>query len=251
MRRFAWSLVVASAAILPATAATPENGGPYNASFLAGGIGIERNLKDAAALVREGASYTISAWVRPDAVQDGSVVLVSLGGNGGACRCLALHGGRLAFTDGATITTAGEIAVDRWTHVAAVSDGSELRLYIDGRLATRASARSAAVTAKIGIAPVIDGQLHFGGSLVGATVDDAALSAAAVRDAAKNPPRFELVQMWKVGVGWEWQNRANTGYWRQQDPWTLPQAKGKGASPVAKPVPAGPALAPLGPDRWQ
>jgi hypothetical protein len=247
MRKSILGLLLAGACV-PAMAATPDNGGPYNAQFLQGGIGIERDLTGADALVRAGAAYTLSAWVRPDAAQKGRVVLVALG-RPDACRCLALVDGRLTLLDGGTTLTGGAVAARRWTHVAAVADGRTVRLFIDGKLSGSRTLASAAVSPHIGIAPVWGG--HFGGALVDAKADDAAVSLATLRATAANPPRFELVQMLKVGQGWEWQKTANTGYWQQQDPWTLPQAKGPGTKPVAKPVVAAPALAPLGEARWQ
>ncbi|MEO5772669.1 MAG: LamG-like jellyroll fold domain-containing protein [Sphingomicrobium sp.] len=246
-RAFAWLLAGAVAA--PAFAAVPDNGGPYNARFLAGGIGIERELKGADALVSAGAPYTISTWVRPDANQQGHVVLISIG-DPSTCRCLTLHDGQLIFWDGTATVLSGKVPAGKWTHVAVASTGSEYRIYIDGKLATRATARSAAVPAKIGIAPVVDGQTHFGGSLINATVEGRALSAAEIAALYRARPNFDLVQVWNVGQGWEWQNRANTGYWRQQDPWTLPQSKVAYSAPVAKPVPALPQLQPVADNRW-
>jgi hypothetical protein len=44
--------------------------------------------------------------------------------------------------DGAYVVVRGEepLAVERWTHLAGVHDGAELRLYVDGRLVARAAA---------------------------------------------------------------------------------------------------------------
>ena len=121
---------------------------------------------------------------------------------------------------------------------------------MNGKESGRAAARSAAVSARIGIAPVVDGREHFGGTLIGATVDDHALSPANIAGLYRARPQFDLVQIWKVGQGWEWQKTANTGYWRQQDPWTLPQSKSAYSAPVAKPVPALPELQSEGDGHW-
>jgi beta-galactosidase/beta-glucuronidase len=253
MRKSALTLLLTCVLAAQSSAAVPENGGPYNATFLEGGVGIERELKGAERLVAAGAPFRVSAWVRPDARQDGSVVLVALGdARGESCRCLALDGGRLSFRGaGATVSTDASVSPGRWTHVAASYDGRVLTLYADGRRVASRAVELPAVAQRIAIAPHTEGLPHFGGSLVEATVEDRALTASEVEALVRARPRFELVQMWKVGVGWEWQNRANTGLWRQQDPWTLPHSQGGFSAPVAKPLPARPALEALGDGRWQ
>ncbi len=245
-----------AALLATATTATlagvPTNGGPYNATFLTGGIGIERNLENADALVAANVPYSIAAWVRPDARQAGEVVLVALGAPAGDCRCLGLVDGRLTLRDGGRTVASGSVApAGRWTHVAATSDGRRVTLYVDGRRVASGSGDSSAVTPTLALAPVIEGRTHFGGTLVEAAVHDEALSTDAIGALHRARPDFDLVQLWRVGVGWEWQNQANTGLWRQQDPWTLPQSQGAYSAPVAKPVSTAPSLQPTEPNRWQ
>ncbi len=248
-------LLLGGAALLPLAAtaqqvAAPTNVGPYNAAFLEGGIGIDRPLERAEMLVAAGAPYTISAWVKPEARQPGEAVLVALGDPKAACRCLSLVDGRLTLSDGnARVMTRSAIAAGRWTHVAAVSDGTAVTLYIDGKRAGGGAASAAAIAPRIAIAP--PGTRHFGGTLIEAKVTPGALPARDVAALVSARPQFDLVQIWQVGVGWEWQKQANTGLWRQQDPWTLPQSKAAYSPPVAKPVPSLPALLPTGAGRWQ
>jgi hypothetical protein len=247
------SSLLAAAALLasagPLPAATPDNGGPYNATFLAGGIGIERDLGNAGSLARAGGTYSITAWARPTLAQH-DVTLVSIGDPAGACRCLSLRNERLIFSDGGATVTSAAIPLNSWTDVAVVSDGSQIRLYVNGREAGRAAAHSIAVSPRIGIAPVVEGHEHFGGTLIGATVEDSALTPAEIASLYRSRPDFDLVQIWKVGQGWEWQKTANTGYWQQQDPWTLPQSKVAYSAPVAKTIPVLPPLQPEGDNRW-
>lgn len=239
--------------LAPSIAGVPDNGGPYNARFLEGGIGIEREIGDADPIKRAGAPFTYRLWVKPRARQPGPVTIMALGDrNTDECRCLLLERGKLGFRMGET-SIASRAAVDpgRWTHVAAVSDGRTLALFADGREVARKAAPVIATGRSIAIAPTGAGVAHFGGSIVGATVDDVALSPARIEEEARRPPAFDLVQMLDVGVGWEWQKRANIGLFQQQDPWTLPRATTPASKPVAKPLPTAPAVEAIAPALWR
>ncbi len=240
-----------------ASAAPPvENTGPYNARFLEGGIGIERPLPADAPVLAAGAAFTFSAWVRPTAIQSGVATLIALGETTpSGCRCLVLDDGRPAVVlPGGNLRAPQAIAPARWTHVAATSDGTMVRLYVDGRPVARAAVAISAAAPAIGIAPArtaLPRARHFGGALVGAAVDAEALGAPVIAAAAKQPPAFDLVHMNDVGVGWVWQKQANIGLFAPQDAWTLPLGKGGFTAPVAKPPSTTAALDPLGIGRWQ
>ena len=128
--------------VTSAQAAVP-NGGPFNASFLEGGIGIERPVASAAPILAAGAPFTLSAWVRPDRVQSERVTLVALG-DGQTERGLALDHGKLAFTNAALrFVSRTAVAPGRWTFVAATSDGHVVQLFAAGRkIASFAAPRS-------------------------------------------------------------------------------------------------------------
>ncbi len=251
-------LLLAALLAPTASAQTPlGNAGPYNARFLEGGIGIDRALPADAPILLAGASFSYSGWLNPAAPQRGFVPLIAVGDPTPAgCRCLGLDDGRLAFMIGETIVQANwaALAPGRWTHVAAVSDGTSLRLYVDGREVADRRIVTIAAAPLIAIAPArtaVPRHVHFGGAMVNATVAPAPLTKASIAAAANSPPDFELVQMRDVGVGWVWQKQANVGLFAQQDAWTLPQGKGGFSAPVAKPAPAVPSLDPLAPGRWR
>ncbi|MBV9926167.1 MAG: beta galactosidase jelly roll domain-containing protein [Acidobacteria bacterium] len=252
MRKSALTLLLLACAFAARAAAqVPENGGPYNVTFLEGGVGVERQLKGAERLVAAGAPFHIYAWVRPaaNADQRGMTELISLGR--GLGRALMLHDGYFAYSGGTTVFTVAPVAPGRWTHLAVSSDGKSVTLYADGRSLVTTPAKVSSASSSISLAPVRDFMPHFGGSLVDATVGEGALTDGEVEALVRARPNFDLVQMWNVGVGWEWQSRANTGLWQQQDPWTLPHGRGGFSAPVAKPVVERPVLEPLGDDRWQ
>lgn len=260
--RFATRLLAATilgGAMAPLAMANPvANGGPWNAAVLQGGIGIARDIPADAAVLAPRAPTGFAAWVRPQAVQPGAMALLALGDvAGGAARALLLVDGKPALRVGtATLVAPRALASGRFAHVAASWNGSEGVLYVDGQEVARGPlADAGALAPRLSVAPVLPGALpaapHFGGDLVDARIEDGALSAQAVQALVAARPDFDLVQMWHVGVGWEFQKTANTGYWRQQDPWTLPQAKGGFSAPVAKPVPALAAVQPVAPGLWR
>lgn len=232
---------------VPVMAGVPENGGPYNVKVMTGGIGLNRDANSS--LFQAGAPFTISGWVNPEVL---SGVLVSLGEAGSNSRLLALEDGKLVFkSSGASVVSSASLAVGNWTHVAAVSNGRQLNLYINGLSVGEANFDLPVVASKIGIAPVIAGETHFGGQLVGIKVDDTAFTAPQVRSEFAKRPSFDLIHMWAVGKGWEWQNKANTGLWRPQDPWTLPMSSVPPSAPVAKPITLVPDLSKLSDGHWQ
>lgn len=241
------ALLVSSASLTsPLAAGVPDNGGPYNVRTLAGGIGVNRDSNSP--LFAANAPFTIHGWVRPDTL---SGTLLALG-DATNCRCLMIENGRLIFqTAQAQLRSSASLRADRWSHVAAVFDGTQMKLFIDSKLVGVGLMSLEAVPAKLAVAPVMAEIPHFGGDLVGLTVDDTAFSASQIAAGYKKRPAFSVVHMWNVGQGWEWQNKANTGLWRPQDPWTLPMSEVPASRPVAKPPENRPDLEKMSDNRWQ
>ena len=249
MRKVAAGAMLAGALIshFAVHAAAPDNAGPYNVRILTGGIGVTRPLQST--VTGANAPFTLSGWVRPQA-SDG--LLLAIGDAPETCRCLALEQGRPVFRLGDAVITGGAaLPSGDWAHLAVTFDGQVVRLFVNGKPAASGKAQALQTAARLAVAPAIAGRPHFGGELVQLRVDERAMAAAEVAAAFKARPAFDLVQMWNVGQGWEWQNRANTGLWRPQDPWTLPQSSVPASAPVAKPVVARPALERLSEGRWQ
>jgi hypothetical protein len=94
--------------------------------------------------------FTISVWVRPDTdAKDGAVIAnVHSDRVGDAYWELTLGGRRPRFfvatahqDDGDGVVGEAALILGKWNHVAAVHDGLELRLYLDGHLVGRAKCR--------------------------------------------------------------------------------------------------------------
>ena len=240
-------------AISAVAQASPSlEGGPYNAIFLAGGIGVSDKLPSGSPIGTAGHPFTLSTWINPTEAQAGPVILLALGDPTANSRRLELISGKLAYQgSGLPIVTNASIAAGEWHHVAAVSDGANVALYVDGRRVGGGPSPAQQIAPEIAVAPAVDGQPHFGGTLVDAQATDRALAPAAIRAMVAAKPDFALVQLDQVGVGWPLQKSANIGLTHQQPAWTLPHGQGADLKPVARPVPDLPALQPMAADRWQ
>jgi Exo-beta-D-glucosaminidase Ig-fold domain/Glycosyl hydrolases family 2/Concanavalin A-like lectin/glucanases superfamily/Glycosyl hydrolases family 2, TIM barrel domain len=246
-------LMVGAASV--ASADVPQ-GGPYNARFLEGGIGIEQALPPETALLQENAAMTFAAWVNVPTIQSGFRPLLSVGTiSAQSCRCLALVDGIPAFSIGGALLKASKpLSSRRWQYLAATMDGTTARLFVDGREVASKPVVTKKALPVIGIAAVpldFPTAAHFGGALVLASVTDSTSNGAAIARAAASPPTFDLVQMRDVGVGWPLQKQANIGLTEQQAAWLLPHAKGSVSAPVAKPLPKVDQLVASGDARWQ
>ena len=122
-----------------------------------------------------GAPFTISAWIRPDALA-GSVALIARREVGGSLVLGLEQGAAFVDVSGQKITAPTPLVQGRWTHLAAVSDGRTVTLYVDGRPAATASAATPALSGSIAI-----GGDAAGGSLAGfqGGLDELRLSKAA------------------------------------------------------------------------
>ena len=221
-----------------------QNFGPYNASFLAGGIGLSRQLAANSPLLARNAGWSMSGWVRPALEQDGSVVLAAVGdvaaGDTLDCRCLALQNSKLSLGLGnrTVLLSDGGLVAEQWHAVAATYDGSIARLYLDGREIAERETAAASVSPVLHLAPTLDVATvgHFGGDLVDFRLHDAALAGDEIANMHASRPNFTGAVLHHVGVGWPWQQRAWRGLQQPQDAWTLPQGKAPASPPQAKPV---------------
>jgi hypothetical protein len=247
-----------------------DNFGPYNVTFLEGGVGESRKLAADTPVVAAGAAWSVSTWIRLTSPQAGTdaVIVGGIGDpDGGRCRCLILVDGRPGLRIGAGPSTAAQLSaaqpvdMTQWHAVAATFDGATARLYVDGQIAATQAVTGSQVRPELVLAPPSPaagsgsgagtGAVHFGGSLALFTLHSTALDEAAVKQQFREKPDFGLLVFHEVGVGWPWQVRAWRGLLEPQDPWTLPHAKTPPSMPVTAPVPAAPqALTPVDHDVW-
>ncbi|MEG8055101.1 LamG domain-containing protein [Sphingomonas aerolata] len=111
--------------------------GPYDAEFIAGGDTISKRAQGYAEgeHIPAGATWTMSAWIKPARLVPGRVEVAGVGRPGDdASRSLDLVDGRLSSSmGGRSLRGGGPLKIGRWHHVVAVSDGGTARLYVNGR----------------------------------------------------------------------------------------------------------------------
>src|SRR5882724_6864482 len=138
----AWVLMgLGSAAASGAPHPNPaDNLGPYNLTFLEGGVGLTRPLAADSPVLAANGAWSISGWLRPALAQPGDVIIAAVGGTSAAsCRCLALHDGKLQLRVAGSQVTA-ELHGATWQAIAATYDGRSIQLYVDGQSAGSRSA---------------------------------------------------------------------------------------------------------------
>jgi hypothetical protein len=220
-----------------------EGFGPYNVSFLTGGVGLSRPLAPDHEVLAAGATWSLSGWLRPTLAQQGTVVLAAIGDvrDADGCRCLVLEQGQLAawLGSGVAVRSASTLEVDRWQAIAVTYDGSVARLYLNGMEIATSKAATSRIAPVLHLAPHEIGvrdRSHFGGSWADFRLHAAALSAQEIAQLFAAPPRFDLTVFHEVGVGWPWQQRAWRGLQQPQDAWTLPRTKTPPSAAVAQPL---------------
>lgn len=231
--------------------------GPYSATILADGIGLERELPAQSSGFKQGERWSMSAWVKPSVERNGRSVIAMVG-RGDAVRALVIDAGRFAFWNGQeepTLTDA-TVPVGNWTMVAASSDGQTIKLYVNGALVGNATSAEVSLVPLLALAPTIGasalkGAEHFGGDIFELQLQSTDASPTSLKLIAKKTPNVMPAQLAKPGVGWEWQEKQWRGYFQPQDYWTLPRSDAAPSKPTAKPLGARPSMTQLANNRWQ
>jgi Glycosyl hydrolase 2 galactose-binding domain-like/Exo-beta-D-glucosaminidase Ig-fold domain/Concanavalin A-like lectin/glucanases superfamily/Glycosyl hydrolases family 2/Glycosyl hydrolases family 2, TIM barrel domain len=242
------------------TRAQPPNPdfGPYNATFLSGGIGLTQSVPPDSPVLDGKSPWSLSGWVRAERITDGRVIVAAFGEPlAGQCRCLTLLQGQLGLevAPGTFLHAHTSLDALAWHAVAATYDGRTARLYLDGAEVESREVAVERVPPVLRLAPEsqtdLTGEHHFGGSLALFQLRARALTAAEARELAAARPDFTLITFHHVGVGWPWQERAWRGLLQPQPAWTLPRGNAP-PSPPARDLTAAqtPPLQPLGTNRW-
>jgi hypothetical protein len=242
--RLRLSLLATSVALSALLLAAPIHAqtvyGPYNADLPRGGDGLAKPLAGAP-LPAEG-PWSLQGWISPATASSGRVVVAGVGDSAATGRFLALEDGAPAVVVGsAAVKGPGALKPGGWTHVAAVSDGAKVALYVDGAKVAEGAAGPAASAATVQLGPRKPGA-PFGGKVAGFTAQAAALTPAQIKALAATRPDPALTVYEPGSPTWPVQVRQMYGQVTPQDAWTRPKSKAPFSKPVAVAPYAGPAL---------
>ncbi|EJL27803.1 beta-galactosidase/beta-glucuronidase [Caulobacter sp. AP07] len=249
-RRISRLSLLASCALLltaQAHAQTSSVYGPYNADLPRGGDGLTRPLAGPSPtpLPAEG-PWTLQGWVKVAASTIGRVVVAGVGDTTAGGRFLVLDDGAPAVTAGGSVVKGqGALKPGVWRHLAAVSDGSRVSLYLDGAKVGEGPTGAVGAATAVQLGPrKLAGTAPFGGQIAGFTVEGRALSAAALKALAAAKPDPDLTVFETGSPSWPVQVRQMYGQVAPQEAWTRPKSKAPVSRPVAVAPYAGPALRP-------
>lgn len=223
--------VVSSLTLLFAAMAAGAADGPYNAHFLAGGLPLSKPITPPAR------SWTLQGWAQADEVADGVVKLA-----GG----LALDHGHPALGG---LKASASVKAGQWVWLAASSDGTTERLWLDGKQVAQGKAHEI-LSATLILGGRASGAEGFGGRLAGVTVEEGDLSPERAKELAGQKPDTDLIVFEESSPEWAVQIKQMVGMTAPQAAWTLPKSKAPFSKPVAKPVAVTPGLAASGPNLW-
>jgi beta-galactosidase/beta-glucuronidase len=240
------SLLAACAALvaLPAVAQTPAVYGPYNADLPRGGDGLAKPLAGSP-LPAEG-PWSLQGWISPATASAGRAVAAGIGDPANGGRFIGLEDGAPAVWAGSsTVKGSATLKPGTWSHVAAVSDGKTVALYVDGTKVAEGAAASVASAATVQLGPrKLAGATPFGGRVAGFTAQASALTPTALKALASTAPDPDLTVYESGSPTWPVQVRQMYGQVSPQDAWTRPKSKAPVFKPVAVAPYAGPALVP-------
>jgi hypothetical protein len=209
------------AILLLAARAFAQTYGPYNASFIPSGLGLDKPM--AAPPDR---AWTVYCWVHQSGPQLPHTIIGGFGD-----RHLISDSGHPAVEAGnAFLPTSVSIHAGAWHFVAATYDGAIIRLFLDGaEVVSMQVALTPATVKHLQMAPT--GGNHFAGRIARFTLVNRTLSPGELSALSVNPRNLDILPFEAASKSWPVQTRAQAGMKAPQDPSTLPQ------SPVAPELP--------------
>lgn len=231
-RLFAFVGLLLPAGAAPAGRAGGRVAGPYNGSFIPGGLGLKKPLPAEEVTLKAGRPWSLYFRVKAEGAAPARTLLAGFGepaGEGASRRYVALSSGRVSFWSGAgEVVTQARFAPGEWLFLAATFDGEEVTLYGGGVRLAAGEMRLADAAPAIHLAPAslpwADGS-HFAGKIAGFTLLSRALSPAEVGELAARDERPDLTAFEPGSKTWPVQTKGQDGLRAPQEPASTRRAR--------------------------
>ena len=217
--------------------------GPYNGSFLAGGLGLTKPLHAHEPLAAATAGWSMSLWMKTN--EAGVTALVAGVGAPGEStpRFLALKEGRPAFWaggagEGHELAGSSALAPGAW-HALRVSVDAvgKTHLFADGAEVASGVLALGPANDVLEMAPAAagawPGAKHFGGWLAQVSLRSGDAPAETPRARAQAPAGLDNLPFEEGSPAWPVQTRGSRGQLAPQDPATLPHSRALAQAPKA------------------
>ena len=212
--------------------------GPFNATFLPDGDGLQKPLLKDDSVLRADSPWSLYAWVKPAEMKKRLTLIAGIGDpEDEFARYVAFDDGHVTLWLGKdnSLASTASIVPDQWHFLAATFNGEEFKLYSDGFLDASGKLDSGSVSPFLQMAPpsepLTNGQ-HFGGSIASFTVLRKALTSEEIKQLSQSPEDFAAVEFEDGSKTWPVQTRGQAGYRAPQDPATMPHSK----APIPRPT---------------
>ena len=221
----------------------PPHYGPYNATFLAGGDGLKKQMVKTDTVLRADSPWSLWAWVRMDEAPKGAILLAGFGEwDAEYARYIGAGGDKLVYWGGKDLSFSGnaKLAPGEWHFIGATFDGQIFHLYAEGAQIAEGKLDFGRVSPLLQIAPAqfpVQDNRHFAGKMAGVTLVRRTLSADEFKDLAAKPPAFSTLLYEEGSKPWPVQTREQDGYRAPQDPELIPKTKAAFSVPQKSPVP--------------
>lgn len=243
----------------PQTAITndPPFYGPYNATFLLDGDGLQKPLEKNDSVLRADSPWSLYLWAKWTEVSNSPTLVAGIGDpDDEYSRYIALDRGHAILWTGKNNNISGPASLPegKWHFLAATFDGETFQLFADGSKATRGKLDVGSVAPVLQMAPSSRAGAtwrHFSGNIADLQLVRKALTGDEVQQLSQHPPDFSLIEFEEGSKPWPMQTRAQAGYRAPQDPATMPHTKALFSRAVAKPLSSTKeSLAPTGESEW-
>jgi hypothetical protein len=219
--------------------------GPYNASFLEGGLGLTKPLQVHEPLATAQAGWSMSLWLKTDEV-DLTALVAGIGRpDESTPRYLALRGGRPAFWAGGQgpgheLVGGSPLSPGTWHALAVWADtDGKTHLYADGTEVAMGVLPLGPAADVFKMAPprtpAWPDARHFGGWLAQVSLRTSGFGAEELRSMTTAPAGLDNLPFEEGSKPWPVQTRGQRGMAAPQDPSLLPHSRAAAQQPKAVP----------------